>query len=237
MKATEEVCAAYLNQSLDGFDKKLQQTAIEAARDCPFDDVLPAAARLIMLPDSGLSAAPAPAEPVDSAKGFESRLKILLKSSRVTQAQLLDLLLTHLHDDLHLSRVVLLLLSADRTKLGTRAGKGLDEHSAVRKLVVDVSKANLLRSLLGKQQGIWIDPAGYGKYEAALPAKFKAAFLHEHFYLMSLFVGSRPIGLIFADRAQAVTQLDKATYVRFKSAIILTSKALTLLARRKQTAT
>ena len=132
--------------------------------------------------------------------------------------------------------MVLLLISADKTKLGTRAGKGLDEHSPIRKLVIDISKANLLQSLLAKQQAIWIDPASYRKYEASLPARFKAAFLHEDFYLMSLFVGKRPIGLIFADRAQAVTRLDKAIYIRFKSAVMLTGKALTFLARRRQEA-
>ncbi|MDH3389237.1 MAG: HDOD domain-containing protein [Gammaproteobacteria bacterium] len=35
MKATEEVCAAYLNQSLEGFEKHLQQVAIECARRSP----------------------------------------------------------------------------------------------------------------------------------------------------------------------------------------------------------
>ena len=115
MKATEEICAAYLNQSFDGFGKKLQQVAIEAARRCPFDDVLPAAARLIMLPDRQAPAPVRPAHPVrpvepaandSSTSDFEIRIQSLLTSQRATQAHLLDLLLTHLHDDLHLSRVV-----------------------------------------------------------------------------------------------------------------------------------
>ena len=240
MKATEEICAAYLNQSLDGFDKKLQQVAIEAARACPFDDVLPAAARLIMLPDRE---APAPAHPIHpaepavndaSASDFEIRIKSLLNSPRATQAHLLDLLLTHLHDDLHLSRVVLLLLSSDKTKLGTRASRGLVPDSPIRTLVIDIDKPSLPHTLLAKPQAIWIDTAGYREYEAALPKKFKSGFLHENFFLMSLFVGDKPIGIVFGDRALTVTALDKSTYINFKSAIKLVSKALGVVARGRR---
>lgn len=239
MKAIIDVCAGYLEQAPDRFGHDVQQAAIEAARDCPFDDVLPAASRLIMLPDREDSAAPAPTQRPKLGEGgeFEKRVRALLKLPRASQAQVLDLLLTHLHDDLHLSRVVLLLLSRDRSKLGARAGKGLDQHSPIRTLVLDAKKAGLLNSLLGKPQALWIDAENYSKFEAALPAKFKSTFLHENFYLMSLFVADKPIGLLFADRAQSVTQLDKATYLSFKSAIMLTGKALTYLKQRRQQAT
>ena len=59
----------------------------------------------------------------------------------------------------------------------------------------------------------------------------------ENFFLMSLHVAGKAVGMVFCDRAQAVTELDKITYVKFKSAIALPSKALTTLARQKQTKT
>jgi len=240
MQAIEQVCAAYLNQSLEDFDKHLQQVAIGAARSCPFSDALPAAVRLIMLPDL-TNQAPSAAEtkPKAASDGheFDNRVKALLQTSRPTQAQLLDLLLNHLHDELHLSRVVLMLLSPDKTQLGTRAGKGIDEHSPIRTLVIDISRENLLKTLLLKPQSLWIDSGSYPKFEAALPARFKAAFLHENFFLMSLHVAGKAVGMVFCDRAQAVSELDKISYVKFKSAIALTSKALTTLARQKQTKT
>jgi HD-like signal output (HDOD) protein len=240
MQATEQVCAAYLNQSLEDFDKHLQQVAIGAARNCPFNDVLPAAVRLIILPDLAKQAQPAAEaerKPAPDGHEFDNRVKVLLQTSRPTQAQLLDLLLNHLHDELHLSRVVLMLLSPDKTKLGTRAGKGIDEHSPIRTLVIDISRENLLKTLLVKPQSLWIDSGNYPKFESVLPARFKAAFLHENFFLMSLHVTGKAVGMVFCDRAQAVTELDKITYVKFKSAIALTSKALTTLARQKQTKT
>ena len=234
MKATEEVCAAYLNQSLDGFHKHLQAVAIESARNSPFDDVLPAAARLIMLPDREAPVKTKPAivdELETDGHKFENRVKALLQTAQPTQSQLLDLLLNHLHDDLHLTRVVLMLLSKDKSRLGTRAGRGIDQHSPIKTLVIDVSKASVLKTLLVKPQSLWIEADEYQKYEAALPARFKASFLHESFFLMSLFIGNNPVGMIFCDRAHAVTRLDKVTYVKFKSAIMLASKALTYLVR------
>ena len=237
MRAAEEVSAAFLNQSLDGFDRRLQQVAIETARDCPFKDVMPAAARLILQPDVEGGAKPPPKlESEPKAADFEKRLKALLQTQRPTQAQVLDLLLRHLHDDLHLSRVALLLTSSDGQKLGTRAGKGIDRDSPIRTLVIPLDKASLIKSLLGKPQALWLEAESYRKYEAALPAKFKTAFLHESFFLMSLHVGSRPVGLIYGDRFNAVNPLDKLGYVKFKSAILLASKALAYLGKQKQKA-
>ena len=233
MKATVEVCAAYLNQSLDGFDKRLQEVAITAARRCPFDDVLPAAARLVMLPDQKITARPVlkfACETAASAHEFENRIQALLKTSQPTQAHLLDLLTNHLHDDLHLSRVVLMILSKDKTRLRTRAGKGINEHSPIRNLVIDTTHKSLLKSLLEKQQALWIKTENYDEYEASLPPKFKASFLHENFFLMSMHVGEKPVGLIFCDRINSVTKLEKLSFAKFKSAIALTGEALSYLA-------
>ena len=175
-------------------------------------------------------------KPATDGHEFDNRIKALLQTSNPTQAQLLDLLLVHLHDELLLSRVVLMLLSPDQTKLGTRAGKGIDEHSPIRTLVIDIDRESLLKTLLRKPQSVWVDADSYHKFEAALPSRFKISFLHENFFLMSLHVGAKPIGLVFCDRAQAVAKLDRISYVKFKSAITLISKALTTLARRRQQA-
>jgi hypothetical protein len=239
MKAAQEVCAANLNQSVEGFEKHLQQVAIECARVNPFDDVLPAACRLVMLPDVERKAKPTPKLEVRAdpgAKEFENRINGVLRTHKPTQAQLLDLLLGHLHDDLHLTRVALLLMSRDRSKLGTRAGRGIDEYSPIRTLVIDLDKSSLLQSMMSNSQALWVEPESYRKHAKALPAKFKDAFLHESFFLMPLRVAGRPVGMIYADRAFGVNPLDKVIFVKFKSAILLTSKALANLAGSKERA-
>lgn len=241
MKATGEVCAAYLNRPPQSLDRHIQTVAIDCARISPLDDVLPAAARLVMLPDREPSKKPAPKPTIDPGPGgqeFEHRIKALVQTCQPSQAQLLDLLLSHLHRDLQLTRVALMLLSPDQKKLETRAGKGIGEHSPIRNLVIEINNASLLKSLMTKPQALWVKPDSYKSYEAALPAKFKSGFLHESFYLMSLYVNGKPQGLIYADRSLAVSKLDKIAYLKFKSAILLTGKALTYrLRQRQQTAT
>jgi hypothetical protein len=54
---------------------------------------------------------------------------------------------------------------------------------------------------------------------------------------MSLAVSGKPVGLIYADRCRGVNRLDKVTYIKFKSAILLTGRALTYLDRQKQQST
>jgi len=54
---------------------------------------------------------------------------------------------------------------------------------------------------------------------------------------MSLHVAGKAMGVVFCDRAQAVTELDRITYVKFKSAVTLTAKALASLARQKHRTT
>jgi len=237
MMAAEDIFATYLNQSVEGFEKHLHQVAIECARTSPFDDVLPAASRLIMLPDLEHPAKPTPKLEVKAnpdAKKFENRIKALLCTHKPTQAQLLDLLLGHLHDDLHLTRIALLLMSRDHSKLGTRADRGFDGHSPIRTLVIDIGKAGLLQSMLNESRALWVEPENYHECEKALPAKFKTALMHESFFLMPIHVAGRPVGMIYADRAFGVNPLDKATYAKFKSGILLTSKVLAYLARSKE---
>lgn len=236
MRATQEVCADYLNQSIDGFEKLLQQTAIESARRCPIDDVMPAAARLIMLPEPKFTAKPElPDSAEDSGKdrNYKIRLRNLFKSGEVNQSQVIDLMLTHLEDDLQMSRVVLMVLSLDGSKLGTQASKGIKQHSLINKLIIDSNENKLFSSLLNRPLGLWVESVNYSTYEALLPQNFKTSVLTENFFLMSLFSAAKPIGLIFCDRAQAVSTLDRSVYIRFKAAILLTTRALSYLANQE----
>ena len=165
---------------------------------------------------------------------FESRVKSLLRVTDSTQSQLLTLLLDYLHEDLGLSRVGLILLSRDKSQLSLRASKGMDDMSAPGKLELQTEKAGLLKTLLAKPQGLWLEPASYLKYEKIIPARFKTSMQSESFYLMSLFISAKPVGLLYGDRKSMPSALDKKSYDAFKSAILLTSKALVFQHKRKR---
>jgi len=247
MRATQTVCAHYLNQSLDGFEHILQQTAIESAHQCPIKDALPAAARLIMLPEVKApvvssahpsvpavvrSATPVVAHILEADHDFRACLKGLTRSRKTTPAQLLDLLLDHLDEDMHMARVLLLTLSREGMKLGTHASRGIRKYSSLNKLMIDADENRMFRSLLAKPLGIWVDPATYAQYEAYLPVSFKNSVLSENFFLMTLFSGAMPVGIIFCDRAHSLNALDREAYIRFKAAVLLISNALGYLDRQ-----
>ena len=252
MKERQLECAEFLQQDPDSFARRLQQTAISSARVCPLKDVTHAAARLIMLParTGKLQSAP-PTSPkadtnADASKkvdkispastteppGFERKIKTLLVSPGFTQSRLLDCLLTHLHDELALSRVGLILFNRDKSQLVLRAHRGIDEHTSFKKLAVETAKSGLLKPLLAKPQALWIKPENYNKYEKIIPANFKISVQCDQFYIMSLMVAGKPVGLVYADRKPSKTDLDQATYSQFKSAVLLTSKAFALLLKR-----
>jgi hypothetical protein len=241
MKATQEVCAKYLNQSIDGFESLMEQTAIASARSCPIEDILPAAARLIMvadnkftqeLPDALLKSKTvkpmqrASSKRLKAEQNFQARLQSLAAASTARQKQMTDLLLEHLEENLYMSRVMLLTLSRDMTRLGAHASRGIKPYSLLNKLSIDINTNRMFRSLLAKPLGLWVNPASYPQYEDFLPRNFKNSVLNEDFFLMTLFSGAFPAGLIFCDRQQAVSDLDREDYTHFKAAIRLTSNAL-----------
>ncbi len=233
MRATQEVCSAYLSLSLEHLEKECHQAALKAARECPLPDVLSAAARLIMLPD--VEGAEVPLDIKQEAPkqlSFEDRIREVLKKPDVSQAAVINELLDYLHDDSHLSRVVMMILSKDRKSVGVKATRGLDEQSPIQRQVLRMAKNTLFQSIMKKPAAVWIETGNFQKFERMLSDAFKAGFLTENFFLMSLFLGERPVALVFGDRSHAVNPLDKNTYQVFKNSVLLASKALNVVAKR-----
>jgi len=237
MQEAQKSCASYLNLTTDETWFQIQTTALGVARDENLDNVMPAASRLILLPDVDMPAEKNAPKPVTEVKSpppsFENRLRLLLQSRQASQSQVINLLLDNLHQELGFSRVVLMLLSGDKSTLATRTGKGLDKGSPFLKLQLDVVKSGILKSLLQKPQAVCINATTYRKYENSLPGQFKATCLCDNFIIMSIFIGNRPIGLIYCDRSISRDTIDKASYGQFKANIMMTSKALSFLAKRK----
>lgn len=234
MRATQEVCAAYLGISLEHLEKELQQSAITAARECPLPDVLPAAARLIMLPGGeGAEVTRVVKQEDPKELSFGDRIRELLKQPKTSQATVINELLDYLHDDCHLSRVAMMILSKDRRSLGVKATRGIDEESPIQRQVLPLANNTLFQSILKKPAAVWIESGNYQKFEHMLSDAFRAGFLSENFYLMSMFLGDRPVALIFCDRALAVNPLDRKAYQDLKTSVQLASRALAVLNKRQ----
>lgn len=236
MLLAQNNCASFLNLTPINTRQHIQSAALEAANNSTISDVLPAASRLILLPDIDK---PTVVKKLEAEKpqsvetqSIGAQMKALLQSSKATQSLIINLLLNHLFKDMGFSRVVLIALSSDRKTLETRTGKGLDNGSPFLKFQLQIANAALLKSLLMKPQALCLNPSNYRKYESSLPGIFKATCLCDNFALMSIFIGNKPIGLIYCDRSVSGEAIDKTAYDEFKTSITTTSKALVFLAKR-----
>ncbi|MCP4487917.1 MAG: HDOD domain-containing protein [Gammaproteobacteria bacterium] len=225
-------CAKFLDLTVQETRQHIISVALQDAREPKISDVLPAASRLVLLPDF---AKPAVKKPASLSLG--NNLKILLKSPDSNQLQVISALLTSLHEHADFSQVVVMLLTDNDTVLTTSADRGLSTGSAFRSLQFEVARSGIFKSLLHKPQAIYINATNFKKYEASLPGKFRATCMCDSFVMMSIFVGSKPIGIVYGDRSSSKGIIDKASYNRFKTDTMLTSKALTFLAKRKAQAT
>ena len=148
--------------------------------------------------------------------------------------QLLDLCLRSLHQDLDFSRVCVMLISRDKCWLQMRRVVGIDDSSALANFRIETERAGLFKLLLQRPQGVLIDAGNITKYQKLIPQRFLASIMTNNFVAMSLFIGNRPIAIIYADRSSQQQKISAAQYQQFKQTIGLTSKALTLLAKRQQ---
>ena len=105
----------------------------------------------------------------------------------------------------------------------------LGTGSPLLKLKMNVSQSGVIKNIITKPQSLWVKSANFKKYEPLLPGNFRASCQSENFFLMSLFIGKKPIGMIFCDSTK---KLDETMYQSFKSSLLLTGKALTYLAER-----
>jgi hypothetical protein len=186
-------------------------------------------------PKSVNSAPPKPNAAAQMSGSFENALntiRTLAKQSGSTQSGLVNACLKGLFQDLGLARVSLLMLSADKKQLQNRMSLGLEETSRFRQFTVELGKAGLFRILLQKPQAILITRDSLAQYQKLLPSNMLASILTDNFMAMSLFVGNKPIGIVYADQRKAPHPITADLFSQFKQLISLTSKALTLLAKR-----
>lgn len=96
-------------------------------------------------------------------------------------------------------RVVFAMLNKQRSRLRTRLALGGDSDDGIRHLDLDLAEKTLFSALMGKPQSLWLNAANARKYQAYLPVSLRRLLGPQGAYLMSLFIGDRPLGLMYAD--------------------------------------
>jgi hypothetical protein len=79
---------------------------------------------------------------------------------------------------------------------------------------------------MGKMQGVWINEGNRERLWPMVDTRLRTLIGAGDFYAMSLFNGSKPIGLIYADRGHGECGLDPLTYTDFKMLCLQAARGL-----------
>jgi len=97
------------------------------------------------------------------------------------------------------TRVIFMMLNQDRSRLRTRLALGGRPEDGLRRLDLDLGRKNLFTALMGKPQSVWLNQDNTKNYEAYLPPALRHLLATQGFYIMSLFVRGKPLGLLYGD--------------------------------------
>ena len=140
--------------------------------------------------------------------------------------KVLALVMEGMHEGLGLNRVVFAMLTPDKGQLRARSILGSDNDPLFNRFAVDLENHNLFVRLLEKPQSLWLDENNRGKLFPLVPINFHKLIHNDSFFIMSLFVRHKPIGIFYADRHTNACRLDAESYKRFKQLVAQASQTL-----------
>jgi hypothetical protein len=217
------VLADFLDLEQDAACAWLHQRAVDAARHLrAFDYPLPGFELALMpgdhehddddhpVPEFGRRPAPVAKPDPQKEPDLHTTMASVMKRMRINAGT---------------SRIVFAMLNKERSHLRTRLALGGDKQDGIRRLNIDLKEKNLFSALMSKPQSVWLNTANAARYRAYLPDSLRAQLHEDGAFMMSLFVGDRPLGLMYGDGAD----LDEPGYRRFRE---LCSEAIDALRGR-----
>ena len=138
----------------------------------------------------------------------------------------LALTMEGMHDGLGLNRVMFAMLTPDKGQLKARRVLGSDNDPLFNGFSVDLNYHNLFERLLDKPQSLWLNDTNRHKFLPLVPVNTQKLLRSDNFFVMSLFIRHKPVGVFFADRHTHACQLDEQSYKYFKHLVTQASMCL-----------
>lgn len=146
--------------------------------------------------------------------------------SSLTLNQMSAHILRGLHTGLGLTRLIFAMVTPDGKRIKTRFTLGIPTGDPLRHFEFDLGAKDLFAQLMTKPQGVWLMEDNRAKLWPMIDPKLQAMIGDANFFAMALFNGSRPIGLIYADRGHMGCGLDSHTYTDFKMFCLQAARGL-----------
>lgn len=157
----------------------------------------------------------------EALKGIEEHL-----DGTLTVNQMSAVILKGLHAGLGLSRIIFAMITPDGTRVKSRFTLGITAEDPLRHFEFELAGKDLFSQLMGKMQGVWLSDNNREKLWPMISPRLQTLLGTGNFYTMSLYNGSKPIGLIYADRGTGECALDPLTYTDFKMLCLQAARGL-----------
>ena len=129
-----------------------------------------------------------------------------------------------------LKRSFVALISKDGSRLKTYYTVGCSDYENVKNFESQIFTDTIFRKLCERPASIWIKPTSERKIQQLVPVNFKRAIDVNEFFLMSVFVGKKPVAIFYADNLDKKA-LNEKDYQQFKFLCGAVSSALIHQAR------
>lgn len=121
-----------------------------------------------------------------------------------------------MHDGAGLNRVVYAKVIAEQDLLRARLIVGAEDDPLFDHFVLDLREKNLFSQMLARANCLWINRAKWESYGDGIPQLLDQINPMRSFFVQTLHVKGRALGLFYADRRSETCQLDKMCFERFK---------------------
>lgn len=242
----QRILASYLSVPLEEAIALTHEAATIMSRNHPLPGVMLPAAKLLLPPrtrtkqvdDNKTSVATDIS--VASPKHIDSTLFTQLTDAMIHRPEsfadmpaLMNTALQALIEGVGLQRSMVALISPDGQRLKTFFSKGCDNQPAMQKFQTAISPQSIFARLSEKPSSAWIKQDSPGKIQSMIPENFRLAITVTDFFLMSVFIGKRPVAILYAD-AGHIEKLSDRAYQQFKFLCGAVAGALTHITKKPQ---
>jgi hypothetical protein len=171
--------------------------------------------------------------PVPDARIFKETLRTIEThlDNSLTLNQMSAQILRGLHSGLGLTRLLFAMVTPDGRRVKTRFTLGIPAGDPMRHFEFELAGKDLFCQLMGKSQGIWMNPDNRERLWPKVDPGLRAMIGEADFFAMALYNGKTPIGLIYADRGHTDFGLDAHTYTDFKIFCLQAARGLSKLSQ------
>lgn len=251
------ILASYMNVPLEEAIALTHEAAALMSQNHPLPGVMLPAAKLLLPPRvrwkltdavqsaptktiraaaQTTSSAPPQTSPTTSGASVFAKLTdtmIHQPDNFADMPQLMQTALQALTEGVSLQRSTVALISPDGQRLKTFFTRGCDQQVSMQKFQSTIVPDSVFARLCEKPASVWIRQDSASKIQDMVPDNFRQAIAATDFFLMSVFVGKRPVAILYAD-AGGKRPLNESQYQQFKFLCGAVASALSQQARREK---